>query len=166
MNYKLIIVIILLSLILNCGEVETFPGIEFSGITRTSEEGPEPIGEIDETDWLKQFDYNVLSEDGTITIPVSYTVYPAYPNPTSRFTNIKFAIPKRDSVIIVMIDKLENKQTVLLSKYLQAGIHILNIDLLYSNSEMIRKEGLIRIHFYIPTVNNFPEVHGDIEYKK
>ncbi|RJQ60818.1 MAG: hypothetical protein C4517_09875 [Stygiobacter sp.] len=160
--------VLLLGLIIvfGCKDVAFEPEIVYSGITETREAGPEPIGVIDSGDWLEQFNYWSHSMDAAIMIPVSYKVSPAYPNPTKRFSTIRFTLPQTDSVVIVVDDKTLNKRTTVLSKFLTAGIHEVNLDLLYGNDSMKREESIVRVFFEIPTLMNFPKVHGDIKILK
>jgi len=149
-------------LIISCKEKSVEPELAYSGITETNESGPVPIGNIDKDDWLEQYDYSVDPN----SIPVVYSVYPAYANPTKRFSKLRFALPKSDSVVIVLDDKALNRKTTILSQKLNAGIHEITIDLLYGNPEMKREESIARIFFEIPTLKSFPKVHGDIKILK
>ncbi|MFA5806233.1 MAG: hypothetical protein WC879_16475 [Melioribacteraceae bacterium] len=98
-------------LIISCKDSSVEPELVYSGITVTNESGPEPIGNIDLDDWLQQWDY----VDDIDLIPTSYTVYPAYANPTKRFSKLRFALAKSDSVVIVLDDKDLNRKTTVLS---------------------------------------------------
>lgn len=157
---KYCLLLLLSLLMLSCKEKGVDPIIEeYTGITETAENG-DVIGNVDEGDWLKQFD---VKENG---IPLSYSVEPAFPNPTTRSTTIKFSLPMNDSVVIVLDDRAINKKTTLLSKTLPAGIHMINVDLKYGDVNMKREEAIARIFFYIPSIKNFPNVHGDIKILK
>ncbi|MFH1528394.1 MAG: hypothetical protein ABIG69_17450 [Bacteroidota bacterium] len=162
MKKYFVVLLFWMLLILSCKDSSVEPELIYDGITETNESGPEPTGNIDKDDWLEQYNYVV---DPTL-VPVSYSVYPAYPNPTKRFFTIRFVLPKSDSIVIVLDDKALNRKTTILSKNLNAGIHEVTIDLLYGNSEMKREEAIARVFLEIPTLKSFPKVHGDIKILK
>ncbi len=134
----------------------------FYGITETNVNG-DLIGNIDSDDWLPQFNY---SPNDTTPAIVVFSVKPAYPNPTERFTTVSFSLPTNDSVKVWLEDRPEGKDTTILSSYLIAGQYQLLIDLNYGNDLLNRKEGLLRLHIEVPTRKVIPKVHGDVEYKK
>jgi hypothetical protein len=162
MKKYLVILLFGMLLLISCNDTSVDPELDYNGITETNDSGPEPIGNIDKDDWLEQYD---LIRDG-ISIPLSYAVYPAYPNPTTRFSKLRFALPKSDSVLIILDDKAINKRTTIFTQKLAAGIHEITIDLFYGDPEMKREEGIVRLFFQIPTLKTFPQVHGDIKIIK
>lgn len=159
MKKNFLLLLFVMIQLISCNDASVGPELFYDGITETNEEGPEPIGKIDKDDWLEQYD---LVTDG-ISLPISYSIYPAYPNPTNRYSRVRFTLPKSDSVVIVLDDRALNKKTTILSQKLAAGIHEIMIDFKYGNSEMKRDETVTRLYFEIPTLNSFPNVHGDIK---
>jgi hypothetical protein len=162
MKRYFVLLLFVLMLLIGCKDSSTESELVYDGVTRTNENGFEPIGNIDKDDWLGQYD--LITDE--VSVPVSYAVYPAYPNPTNRYSKVRFALPKSDSVVIVLDDKILNKKTTILSQKLAVGIHEITIDLKYGNSEMKREEGIARLYFQIPSLKNFPQVHGDIKILK
>ncbi len=162
MKKYFVVLLFIASLFISCKDSLVDTELVYSGITETNENGPNPIGKIDKEDWLEQYDL-VLNEG---YLPVSYAVYPAYPNPTTRFSKVRFALPRQDSVVIVVDDKALNRKTIILSQKLNAGIHEVTIDFLYGDSKLKREEGIARVFFQIPTLKTFPNVHGDIKILK
>ena len=132
----------------------------YSGITETASDSPDPIGNIDPDDWLVP-----PPDTGIVHIPMVYAAWPAFPNPANRFTTFQFAVPQSDSVVIWIDDRPQNKITTLVSEYKTAGLYSIQIDLLYGDSSLVRKEGIIRLFFSIPSNTNFKTVHGDIQFK-
>jgi photosystem II stability/assembly factor-like uncharacterized protein len=57
------------------------------------------------------------------TYPAKYHLYQNYPNPFNPLTNIKFALPKSDRVIIDLYSTLGQKVKTILSKRMLAGDH-------------------------------------------
>lgn len=161
-KYLLLTVVCFAAVIISCKEtVETEEDLTFKGITETNENG-ELIGEKDSGDWLEQWNYQVKDSGGSY-IPFIYSVKPAYPNPTKRFATLRYSVPFDDSVHIELDDIVMNKKTVLLSKKIKAGYYSLYIDLKYGNPELVRKDGLVRLYFRVPTKEKFPLVYGDIK---
>ena len=162
MKYTVTLILVSFFIVQACSESISDPSKIYLGITETGPAGPEPIGNIDHDDWLEQFDYSVV--DGTI--PLSYSVSPAYPNPTTRYCNLRFAVPMSDSVVIILDDRALDKTTTILSERLNPGTYNILIDLNYGDDFLIRDESIVRLYFYIPTISVFPEVHGDIKIIK
>ncbi len=106
---------------------------EFKDMTESGFVGPEPTGNSDCDDWMKQFNYS-----GNDTVPplLSLSVKPGYPNPTSRFTTFTFEIPTEKYVFIRLKDRPRNKNKTILSSYLRAGIHSLLIALKYGEGSL------------------------------
>ncbi len=132
----------------------------YSGITETAPDSPTPIGNIDPDDWLIP-----PLDTGIVHIPTGYGAWPVFPNPVNRFTTFQFSVPQSDSVVIWIDDRPQNKKTILVSEFKTAGLYRLQIDLLYGDSLLVRKEGIIRLFFSIPSNANFKTVHGDIQFK-
>ncbi len=132
----------------------------YSGITETAPDSPTPIGNIDPDDWLYP-----PPDTGIVHTPLLYAAWPAFPNPTNRYTTFNYAVPKYDSVVVWIDDKPENKKTTLVSGYRNAGVYSIQVDLLYGNGTLNRKEGIIRLFFSVPSNPSFKTVHGDIEFK-
>lgn len=161
-KYLALLIVCFSAFIISCKDsVLTDEDLAFKGITETNEKG-ELIGAVDNEDWLEQWNYPDKDSNGNM-IPVTYSVKPAYSNPTARFTTLRYAVPFNDSVHIVLDDRIMNKSTVLLSKKIRAGYYELKIDLKYGNPELVREDGLVRLYYQIPTQKKFPLVYGDIK---
>lgn len=137
----------------------TEPVKNYTGITRTSEVSPEPIGEIDPDDWYYEPD---TSGSGNV-IPMKLSVFPAYPNPTTRFTRIRIAIPQQDSVKVWIDDPMSNKETVIVNHKLNAGVYEFQVDLNYGDDNFIRKPGIVRAFIDFINISDVPLIHGDIQ---
>ena len=144
-------------LILSCSDSGTNPSNEFSGITRTGEGSPDPIGEIDPDDWLLPGDIP------SVGLPIEYYVMPAYPNPCNHSTTIQFSVAQRDSVNIWVDDKPEGEIILIMNSVLNPGVYSVNVDLSEPSN---RKEGILRFYFDFPLNPDFEEVHGDILFKR
>ena len=134
----------------------------YSGITRTSADNPEPVGEIDPDDWYYQPDTSA----GGVTIPTTYSVWPAYPNPTTRYTTVRFSMPQLGKIKIWIDDPMANKETIILDDTYSPGIHEKTIDLFYGNDNYDRKEGIIRAFIDFISASEIPLIHGDIQIIK
>ena len=128
----------------------------FIGITETSEEGPTPIGSIDSTDWMQRFDFD------TDTTRYTISVLPAFPNPTTRFTTLRYIIPAKDSIEIWLEDKYGNKR-IIKSQYVLAGRFDEKIDLLYDYNGNIREPEIYRLFFRVVTRKEIPQIKGDVK---
>ena len=161
-KYGYVILFIILLILVNCTEINSPDQLNFSGITETSENGPEPIGNIDSTDWLPRFNY--FTDDSSLGV-YSISVKPAFPNPTTRFTTLEYSIPARDSIGIWIIDKYGNK-SLIKSEYMKAGRFEEKIDLLYHENGDIRSPDVYRIFFKVITRKEVPLVKGDVKLIK
>ncbi len=129
---------------------------------RQKKSGPEPIGNIDSTDWMPRFDYD--TNDSSLS-RYSVSVLPAFPNPTTRYTTLPFSISAEDSINIWLEDEYGNRSTVI-SKYLLTGAYRLTIDLLFDNNGNKRNAGIYRLYFRIVTRPRVPLIKGDIELRE
>jgi hypothetical protein len=152
-----------LVILISCDDGPTEPKPKYTGITETSASGPEPIGEVDPDDWL--IPESDTSDRCGIGAPTSFGVYPAYPNPTDRSTNIKFTLPVKDSVVIWVDDADENKEINVLSKTLPPGTHQLTIDFEDSTAFKVKYERILRVFVETPVNDTIPTVHGDVKYE-
>ncbi|KAF0139969.1 MAG: hypothetical protein FD122_2870 [Stygiobacter sp.] len=161
-KYLVLLIVFFTAFIISCKDsILTDEDLAFKGIMETNEKG-ELIGEVDNEDWLEQWNYPEKDSNGNM-IPLTYSVKPAYPNPTKRFTTLRYSVPFDDSVHIELDDRVMNKKTVLLSKKMKAGYYSLYVDLKYGNPELVRKDGLVRLYFRVPTKEKFPLVYGDLK---
>lgn len=157
---KVFLIILLLFLMNNCSEDNPIePEKKYSGITRTSSASPDPIGEIDPDDWYYEPD---TSSSGT-SIPMKLSVFPAYPNPTTRYTTIRIATPQQDSIKIWIDDPMSSKQTIIVNKVLYAGVYEFQVDLNYGDDNFDRKTGIVRAFVDFTNVKDLPVIHGDIQ---
>jgi hypothetical protein len=161
-KYGYVILFIILLILVNCTDINSPNQLKFSGITETSENGPEPIGNIDSTDWLPRFHY--FTGDSTLGV-YSISVKPAFPNPTTRYTTLEYLIPAMDSIGIWIIDKYGNK-SVIKSEYMKAGRFEEKIDLLYDTKGNMRSPDTYRIFFKVFTREEVPLVKGDVKLIK
>ncbi len=131
-KYLVLLIVFFTAFIISCKDsILTDEDLAFKGIMETNEKG-ELIGEVDNEDWLEQWNYPEKDSNGNM-IPLTYSVKPAYPNPTKRFTTLRYSVPFDDSVHIELDDRVMNKKTVLLSKKINAGYYSLYMDLKYSD---------------------------------
>ncbi len=160
---KILLVISFLFTLNNCSKDNPVePESKYSGITHTGEGGPEPIGEVDPDDWF----YGNDSTISGISIPAGYCVWPAYPNPTARYTTIKIALTRQDSVKVWIDDPMSNKKTVIVNRNLLAGVHEFLVDLNYGDDNFVRKTGIVRVFFDFFSISDIPLIHGDIQIIK
>lgn len=157
-----IILFIISMMIIACTDINSPIFQQFSGITETSENSPDPIGNIDSTDWLPRFDY--LTNDSSLGV-YTISVKPAFPNPTARFTTIRYSIPAKDSIVIWIEDKYGNK-SIVKSEYVLAGLFDEKIDLLYDNNGNTRSPDIYRIFFKVITRKEVPLIKGDVKLIK
>ena len=134
----------------------------FSGITETGELGPEPIGNIDSTDWMPRFNYD--TDDSSLG-RYTLSVLPVFPNPTKRYTTLRFSISAEDSIKIWLEDEFGNQSNIL-SKYLLIGAYHKKIDLLFDNKGNKRNSGIYRLYFRVVTRPQVPLIKGDIELQE
>jgi len=155
--------IVLFSLLfLSCNEDNpTEPGENYTGITQTDAAGNQ-IGEIDMDDWY----YEPDTSDQGIGIPLKFSVFPAYPNPTTRYTSIIIATPEYDSVKVWIDDPMSNKQTVIVNRALSAGVHKIKIDLYYGDDNYESQTGIVRAFIDFVNIADLPLIHGDIQIIK
>jgi hypothetical protein len=164
MKRLVIIPLFLISIIaiISCSDINSPIKKIFSGITETGQDGPEPIGNIDTTDWLLRFDYN--TNDSSLS-RYTISVPPAFPNPTTRYTTLRYMLPTIDSIKIWLEDEFGNK-SILKSEYVLAGVHNEKIDLLFDKEGNERNNGIYRIYFKVVTRPKVPLVKGDVELRK
>lgn len=159
---KLIVIILsIFSLVIvMCTDITSPVNQQFTGITETGEDGPTPIGTIDSTDWMERYDYfDADSSMYTISVP------PAFPNPTSRFTTLRYFIPAKDSIEIWLEDKYGNK-SIIKSEYILAGRFDEKIDLLYDNNGKMREPEIYRLFLKVVTREAVPQIKGDVKLVK
>jgi len=77
------------------------------------------------------------------TLPVSFTLSPAYPNPFNSTTTITYSLPLPTDVSLAVYDPLGRRITTLFDGYRQAGFHSLNLNAndLSSGLYFLRLEG-------------------------
>jgi hypothetical protein len=155
---NIFLIILFALLIISCSEDNpTEPKKNYTGITRTSEDSPDPIGEIDSDDWYPDTSGNGLS---------TYSVLPAYPNPTTRYTKIRICTPEHNSIKIWIDDPMSNKQTIIVDRVLNAGVHEFKVDLYYGDDNYERKIGVVRAFIDFVKIADIPLIHGDIQIIK
>jgi hypothetical protein len=64
-----------------------------------------------------------IADQGEITLPTEFVVYPNYPNPFNRSTTITYHLTKDSQVMIIIYDILGHKIQTLLDSYQFAGRH-------------------------------------------
>ena len=124
----------------------------FTGITETSQFGPDPIGNIDEDDW-KPID------------EIGFKIFPAYPNPTDYRFVIRFSLQESATVKIVLDDKPMNIANTITNRKYPEGVSQLYVDALYGSPEQIRNEGIMRVYITVTTEDKEYSTYGDVEYK-
>lgn len=154
--------IITMCFIISCGDANSPVKQLFLGITETGEDGPGKIGNVDPTDWLERFNY--FTKDSVIG-RYSISIPPASPNPTTRYTTLRYLIPANDSIKIWLEDVFGN-HTLIKTEYMLAGKFDEKIDLLYDKNGHERKAGIYRLYFSVVTRPEVPLVKGDIELRK
>jgi hypothetical protein len=95
----------------------------FKGITFTGENDPTPF-KSDPSDWC-------TNEEGPIgNFLVTYSFYPAYPNPVTlgSTTTLSFAIPQDSHVYLYVINKEYRIIRVLMNTDLYAGVYQIYLD--------------------------------------
>lgn len=152
----------------SCNEENpTEPAKNYTGITRTSEASPDPIGEVDPDDWYYSTDTSDTVPSDSLgpvdVLPAKLSVYPAYPNPTTRYTRIRISLPQQDSVKVWINDPMSNKETVIVNRTLNAGVYEFQVDLNYGEDNFIRKPGIVRAFIDFINISDVPLIHGDIQ---
>ncbi|MDG5766278.1 T9SS type A sorting domain-containing protein [Balneolales bacterium ANBcel1] len=66
--------------------------------------------------------------DGITEVPVSLTLYQNYPNPFNPSTQIRFAVPEAQNVVVDVYDMLGRKVETLLNQQVSAGAHSVTFD--------------------------------------
>lgn len=153
--------LLLISIILFYGCAETVPTeaeVIYSGITETNRNSPIPIGNVDEDDW------RYIPHNGSVTsMPVFYSVAPAYPNPTEREATLQITIPKNDSVNIWIDNPMLGTEYKILDKTkMVAGSYDVKIDLLNGDSDSNCENGIARVFIQFLGNDTLSTIHGDI----
>ncbi|GAB4375983.1 MAG: hypothetical protein Kow0042_21810 [Calditrichia bacterium] len=61
-------------------------------------------------------------------VPVEFAVQQNYPNPFNPTTEIRFALPQNEQVVVAVYNTLGQKVKTLVSDYLEAGYHVVRWD--------------------------------------
>lgn len=152
--FLMFLVIILICF--GCSEEDnpTEPTKKYSGITRTGLDNSTPIGEIDTNDW-----YFNKGEQWV-------EVFPAFPNPTKRYSYIHFTLKKQTYLKIWIDDPIAQKDTLIRNGIFHAGSYMGHLDFFYGDDNFIRKDGIVRVFFSFDSLPNIPLIYGDIQIEK
>ncbi|GAB4185805.1 MAG: hypothetical protein Kow00108_23240 [Calditrichia bacterium] len=161
MKNVFILIIVFLTFVSCTEKTPLEPEKNYTGITQTSEEGPFPIGDIDPDDWF--FEPDTSDSDSGIFGPLTYSVYPAYPNPTTRYTKIQISIPRQTLVKMWIDDPMSDKETVIFHRNFLAGTYEFLLDLKYGEENFLRQPGIVRVFIDFIDVVDIPLIHGDIQ---
>ena len=93
----------------------------------------------------------------------SIYVKPAYPNPTTRFTAVRYSVPTKDSIKIWIENEEGHKSIIRDKNFKRIGIYEEQIDLLYDESGNKREPGIYRLYFDVITQEEIPLIKGDIK---
>jgi len=87
------------------------------------------LNSIGETDWAGIFKFKTSqdslldAEEKDLALPEKYSLEQNYPNPFNPSTTITFALPKAGMTTLTIYNIIGQKVAVLVSDYLQAGVH-------------------------------------------
>jgi hypothetical protein len=118
------------------------PGITtpFTGITEMDSTGREPIGKVDPDDWKPLMNcpsspriLHVSSpvdsvKNDTTQLPPCTKIYPAYPNPASKYFTLIYDLNEEDSVVITLNSTPTNVMKELVKQRLAAGGYAIQVN--------------------------------------
>ncbi len=99
-----------------------------------------------------------VDDKGSLGIPQEFNLAQNYPNPFNPVTTIKYSIPQRSNVIIIVYDVLGNEVTTLVNEEKDKGVYTVKFDASNMASGISAKGGYASgVYFYQLQAGNFIE---------
>lgn len=158
----------------SCKDKTTQPAPGFDGITETLND-PTPIGTIDADDWQPMMDCSTLTKviqissvsdtipvvnPDTTHLPKCTKIYPAYPNPTSRYFTVQYSLSAADSVYMTVNDSPTHIVKEIVKERKVRGMYSVTIDALDLNS------AIYRVYITVFRQTDVLHSYGDIKIVK